>query len=186
MSYEEGRLKDLLSSMLLAATSACAAAARRLRGHYWRLVLGSYGKGTVICENVRIGNPQNVHCASNVIVGDHAVLQACNDASIYLGNWVHLSYGACILTGGLELDSGVPRRDHVSASVRVDDYVWVGCRAIILPGVHVGQGAVIAAGAVVTCDVKAFSLVAGIPARLVRQLSDDGVSKSVDCLSRKL
>lgn len=56
-----------------------------------------------------------------------------------------------------------------SAPVTIGDRVWIGCRATVLKGVTVGDGAVVAAGAVVTSDVPARSLVAGNPARVVRQ-----------------
>jgi acetyltransferase-like isoleucine patch superfamily enzyme len=57
------------------------------------------------------------------------------------------------------------------ATVEIGDHVWIGARATILPGVTIGSGAVIAAGAVVTHDVPSGTLVAGVPARPVRQVS---------------
>lgn len=55
--------------------------------------------------------------------------------------------------------------------VIIEDDVWLGTRAIVLPGVHIGRGAVVGAGSVVTDDVPAWSVVAGNPARVVRQLT---------------
>jgi len=55
-----------------------------------------------------------------------------------------------------------------SAPVCIGDDVWIGARAVILPGVNIGRGAVIGAGAVVTRNVAANSVVAGVPARLLR------------------
>ena len=60
-----------------------------------------------------------------------------------------------------------PLFPEVLAPVTVCDYAWVGSRAMILPGVTVGEGAVVAAGAVVTRDVAPYSVVAGVPARPV-------------------
>ena len=61
------------------------------------------------------------------------------------------------------------RQEAVSrGDIRVDDDVWIGFRALILSGVHIGQGAVIAAGAVVTRDVPPYAVAAGVPARIVR------------------
>ena len=54
--------------------------------------------------------------------------------------------------------------------VLIGNNVWVGCRAIILKGVTIGEGAVVAAGAVVTKDVPPFTLVAGNPARVIREV----------------
>ena len=57
------------------------------------------------------------------------------------------------------------------APVRIDAHAWIGCNAIILKGVHIGEGAVVAAGAVVTRDVPPHAVAAGNPARIIRQLS---------------
>jgi acetyltransferase-like isoleucine patch superfamily enzyme len=56
-----------------------------------------------------------------------------------------------------------------SKDIYIDDYVWIGARATILPGVRLGRGAVICAGAVVTKDVEDFAVVAGIPAVKIRE-----------------
>lgn len=58
--------------------------------------------------------------------------------------------------------------DLVSAGVRIGDDVWIGAHAVILPGVQIGTGAVVAAGAVVTRDVPEYAIVAGVPAKIIR------------------
>ena len=58
---------------------------------------------------------------------------------------------------------------EISAEIRIGDHVWIGTRALILKGVTIGDGAVIAAGAVVTKDVPPRSIVAGVPARVIRE-----------------
>lgn len=98
----------------------------------------------------------NCHLASNAVIGDN-VLFASEVA----------------LVGGDHKFDGVfgPIRDagpDVQKTTRVSDNVWVGHRAIILHGVSIGEGAVIAAGAVVTKDVPAHAIVAGNPAKLIR------------------
>jgi maltose O-acetyltransferase len=50
----------------------------------------------------------------------------------------------------------------------IEDDVWIGARAILLPGIRIGRGAIIGAGAVITKDVESFAIVAGNPARLIR------------------
>jgi len=70
------------------------------------------------------------------------------------------------------LESGHPRDVLLSPRpVRIEDDAWIGCSVVILPGVTVGRGAIIGAGSVVTTDVPPFSLAAGNPARVVRDLS---------------
>src|SRR4051812_40687655 len=67
-------------------------------------------------------------------------------------------------------------RDHTqqgrSAPIRIDDNVWLGTRAIVLKGVHIGQGSVIGAGSVVTTDIPPNSLAFGVPAKVVRRLDE--------------
>ena len=55
--------------------------------------------------------------------------------------------------------------------VIIEDNVWIGEKASIMPGVHIGKGAVIAANSVVTHDVPAYSMVAGVPARIIKQIT---------------
>jgi acetyltransferase-like isoleucine patch superfamily enzyme len=63
----------------------------------------------------------------------------------------------------------LPGKELESKPVVIDDDVWIGCRAIILKGVHIGRGAIVAAGAVVTKDVPAYALVGGVPAKILTQ-----------------
>jgi acetyltransferase-like isoleucine patch superfamily enzyme len=75
------------------------------------------------------------------------------------------------------LESGHPPDARFSPQpVRIDDDAWIGCSVVILPGVTVGRGAIVGAGSVVTSDVPPFSLVAGNPARVVRDLRVGGES----------
>ncbi|PIX73806.1 acyltransferase, partial [Candidatus Roizmanbacteria bacterium CG_4_10_14_3_um_filter_33_21] len=73
-----------------------------------------------------------------------------------------------------EHDINSPAFSAINAPVEIEDYVFIGPRAIILPGVTIGQGAIIAAGAVVTKLVPPFTIVAGVPARVIgeRQIKD--------------
>lgn len=67
-------------------------------------------------------------------------------------------------------------RGYDSAPVIIEDNVWIGAHAVILKGVHIGRGAVIAAGAVVTKDVPAYALAGGVPARVIKQLDAEGAN----------
>jgi len=67
-------------------------------------------------------------------------------------------------------DPYIRSRRPSGAAVQIDDDVWLGTRSMVLKGVHIGRGAVVAAGAIVTANVPAFAVVAGIPARVVNHL----------------
>jgi maltose O-acetyltransferase len=91
--------------------------------------------------------------------------QACIDlrGGVEIGADVSISPDVMILTAGHDLND--PRFRYVSDRVVIEDHVWIGSRATIMPGVTVGRGAVVAAGAVVTRDVEPLTVVGGVPAR---------------------
>ena len=86
-----------------------------------------------------------------------------NRGGISLGQHVSISAGVCLLTA--DHDPKAPDFATRERPVRLEDYVFVGTRALILPGVTIRRGAVVAAGAVVTKDVPELTIVAGNPAR---------------------
>ena len=67
----------------------------------------------------------------------------------------------------LQHDYKLPGFENAGAPVIVEDYVWLSTRSILLPGIRIGKGAIVAAGSVVTKDVPAFAVVAGIPAKQI-------------------
>jgi len=92
---------------------------------------------------------------------------------VRIGDRVNIGHDVCLLT--VHHGIGPDSRRAGSSECRpivVEDGVWIASRATVLPGVRVGAGAVIAAGAVVTCDVPPGVLVAGVPARVVRDLGE--------------
>ncbi|MFD0750772.1 acyltransferase [Mucilaginibacter calamicampi] len=94
-----------------------------------------------------------------------------NKAGIHIGENVSISQEVMILSADHDPDS--PTFAARDLAVYIDDYVFIGSRAIIMPGVTVGKGAVVAAGAVVTRSVEPYTIVAGVPARLVRHRSQN-------------
>jgi maltose O-acetyltransferase len=95
------------------------------------------------------------------------------DAAITIGRNVAISPGASLFTGSHALGFGSRRMSpRVTAKpIVVEDGAWIGMKALVLPGVRLGRGCVISAGAVVTSDVAANTLVAGNPATLVKELA---------------
>lgn len=88
---------------------------------------------------------------------------------IKIGNNVSVSHRVNLITGSHDIDS--PHFTGRFAPIFLDDYVWLGVGCTILQGVHVGEGAVVAAGAVVTKDVAPYTIVAGIPAKEIGKRS---------------
>lgn len=109
-------------------------------------------------------------CAKGLTVGEGSTINSkCrldNRGGIQIGEKVSISQEVIVLTADHDLNS--PDFEGRSREVVIEDYVWIGTRAIILPGCTLGKGAVIAAGAVVTKDVPPYAVVAGTPARVVK------------------
>src|SRR6185369_10201510 len=88
-----------------------------------------------------------------------------------IGNNVSIAGEVRIYTMEHDIDS--PDFAEIGAPVVIDDYVVIGTRVTILPGVHIGKGAVIASGAVVTKDVEPYSVVGGIPAKEIKKRKEN-------------
>ena len=92
---------------------------------------------------------------------------------ITIGNRVGISPHCMLMTGNHDTNNPYNRvGELLPGQIQIGDGVWLGTRCTILPGVTIGEGAVVAAGAVVTKDVEPNALVAGVPARVVRYLQN--------------
>ena len=92
-----------------------------------------------------------------------------------LGEYVGWGPGAKVLGSehsGEPVDVPIIQTDLVIKPVRVGDGADIGVNAVLLPGVHIGTGAIVGAGSIVTKDVKPYAIVAGVPAKFLRSRSD--------------
>lgn len=120
--------------------------------------------------------PSHIHCGHHVHIGPHASFMA-SIAHIYIGNYVTFGPFVTIRGGNHRIDmigkhiyeiGSAEKLPENDGDVMIEDGVWVGCNAIILKGVTIGRGAVVAAGAVVTKDVPPYAIVGGNPAKVIR------------------
>lgn len=145
---------------------------RRLRTFYYSMVMRSMGKDCQICDGVLITNPLQTKLGDKVVVNDAVIIQSCEGAEIEIGDDVTLSYGVKIITGGLVLsEKGAVQQQHEVKPITIGDKVWIGANAIVLPGVSIGVGSIVAAGSIVNKDVDSYTVVAGSPAKRIRQLN---------------
>jgi acetyltransferase-like isoleucine patch superfamily enzyme len=103
-----------------------------------------------------------------VWIGPHAYLDA---RALEIGDYVGWGPGAKVLGSahtGEPIDVPIIQTDLVEQPIRVEAWADIGVNAVLLPGVTVGRGAIVGAGAVVTRDVAPFSIVAGVPAVFLR------------------
>lgn len=131
---------------------------RRFVYRFWGVRIGS---GSTIHTGAVFYYPRNIKIGEDTIIGEQAVLDG-RDKLIF-GNHVDVATGVMFYNG--EHDINDEKFGAVYAPVVIEDYVFIGPRAIILPGVTVHKGAVVAAGAVVTKDVEEFKIVGGVPAK---------------------
>lgn len=123
----------------------------------------SLGHGAVIKPHVRIKYPWRLRLGNHCWIGEDAWID--NLADVEIGNDVCLSQGVYLCTGSH--DHRQPAFDLITRPIVIEDQVWVAARALVLPGVRIGRGAVIAAGTVVTDDVAPAAIMGGCPASVI-------------------
>ena len=137
---------------------------RTLRMAWLRAWLGACGAGTSVQMSCRFLNGHRVHFGERNAINFGCLFDG-RRYEIRTGNDVSIGPEASILTLGHDVNS--PDFADSGGTVTIGDHVWIAYRAIVLPGVKIGDGAVIAAGAVVTRDVDPFTIVAGAPAKKI-------------------
>ena len=141
---------------------------RVLRHTFLRGWLGAFGAGCGVQRGCKFLNGRKVYLGRRVVVNFGCMFDG-RIYPIHVGDDVSIGPEAVILTLGHDPQSST--FENKGGPVRIGDRVWIAYRAMILPEVEIGEGAVIAAGAVVTRDVPAFAIVAGSPAKVVGERS---------------
>lgn len=140
------------------------APSRTIRNAYLNRYLGKMGKGTSVQMNCRFLNGRKVFLGNRNVINFGCLFDG-RHYEIKTGTDVSIGPEATILTLGHDPQSA--EFGNKGGPVIIANHVWIAYRAIILPGVTIGEGAVVAAGAVVTKDVEPYTIVAGSPARKV-------------------
>ncbi len=127
-------------------------------------------KGSTLHMGCKFFEPRGISIGKDTIVGDRVFLDG--RASLKIGDHVDIASEVMIYNSEHDLED--PTFSAVEETVEIGDYVFIGPRSIILPGVKIGKGAIISAGAVVTKDVEQFAIVGGVPARKIgeRKIKD--------------
>jgi len=166
----------------------------RMRRAVWRALTRRFGHGIRIGRGALATHPETFEIGDGVFIGEHAFIQGRFDGRCLIGDhtWIGpQSYvdardlvieeyvgwgpGAKVLGSrhtGVPLDVPVIQTDLEIEPVRICAWADIGVNAVVLPGVTIGRGAIVGAGSVVTTDVEPFSIVAGVPARLVRRRNE--------------
>ena len=129
--------------------------------------------GTDVPESVGMFPPFYTDFGKNTIVGERTFINAgCkfqDQGGIYIGNDCLLGHNATLCTINHAQDPD-RRGDMEFHPIHIEDKVWLGANVTILPGVTIGEGAIVAAGAVVTKDVPPRTIVGGIPAKVIKKI----------------
>jgi acetyltransferase-like isoleucine patch superfamily enzyme len=134
-----------------------------LRKQLYKLLGLRIGKHSTIYGGAEIRHVHRIKIGNNSIIGHNAILDG--RGGLEIGNNVSLGTGVWIWTAQHDIND--PYFNIITGKVIIEDYAWIAVRAIILPNVTVGKGAVVGAGAVVTKNVEPYSVVAGVPAKKI-------------------
>lgn len=143
----------------------------KLRTWYFGRLLGRLGKRVKIYPQTIFLHPENIYINDDVSVSPGVYFGASIKATITIGERCAIASGTRFVTPTHDLNILPVNSVGYNKSIKIGSDVWIGTGAIILPGVSIGDGSVIAAGAVVVGDVPADMLYGGVPARLIKSLA---------------
>lgn len=133
------------------------------RRFFYRLAGIKIGKGSAIHMQARFYDPRNITIGEDSIIGEGVVL----DGRDLLTIGSHVDIASEVMIYNSEHNVNDESFVATNAPVKIEDYVFIGPRVIILAGVTVGRGAIVGAGAVVTKDVPPYAIVGGVPAKII-------------------
>jgi len=133
------------------------------RRFFYRLAGIKIGKGSTIHTKARFYDPRNISIGVDSIIGEGVVLDGRD--KLLIGS--HVDIATDVMIYNSQHDVNQEYFAATNAPVKIEDYVFIGPRVIILAGVTIGRGAIIGAGAVVTKDVPPYAIVGGVPAKII-------------------
>jgi galactoside O-acetyltransferase len=166
--YKAGSVKWHVEQQRLSAM-ASAGSGPKLRAVFYESTLPKCGKDLYVHSGVIFYFPYNISIGDNVYFNRNVFITA-RDA-VEIGDNVLIGPNVVINTGNHTFtDPNIPivQQGHTSERIVIEDDVWIASNVIILKGVRIGKGSVLAAGCVVTKDVEPYTVVAGVPAKKIK------------------
>lgn len=164
--FKRGGLPAFFQFPFLLLQSLLHAGAFRMIRHA-RIALVKKGKGSRIYSSVFVKEARNIEIGQNVFVNHGCLLWSGPRSRILIGDDVLFGPGVSLIASnhGLEKSGLVRLNPWVDADIKIGKDVWLGANSIVLAGVEIGEGAILAAGAVVNKNVAPYSIVGGVPAK---------------------
>jgi len=157
-------------SALLKVLNALIFGIGKLRARFYGAVfMQKVGQNTIIMGGFVVRGPKGISIGDNTLINYRCSLDG--SGGLKIGRDVMIGQGVIIFSAGHKfdrLDIPMIQQGYVLRKVVINDDVWIGSNAIILPGVTIGKGAIIGAGAVVTKNVEPYAIVAGVPAKKIK------------------
>lgn len=138
---------------------------RRWRNVVLRAFGAKIGEHCVFASSSKIWAPWNLTVGHYVAFGDH--VECYNVAKVTIGSMVTVSQDAYLCTASHDISSKI--KPLTTKPITISDYAWICAKAIVMPGINVGEGAVVAAGSVVVKDVPTWDVVGGNPAKFIKK-----------------
>jgi acetyltransferase-like isoleucine patch superfamily enzyme len=141
-----------------------------VKSNYLRIQGSKVGKKVTFYPGIKINPCMNINIGNHVDLAWNVIITT--GGGVDIGDRSLIGYGTMILSGNHVIPNNHGRifgAGHITKKVVIGSDVWIGCNCSILPGVTIGEGAVVAAGSVVTKDVPPFMIVAGVPAKIIKE-----------------
>lgn len=133
------------------------------------ICMKNFSWSSAIYRNVDIRSPYRISIGAYTNINKRCVIDGRGGVTI--SNNVDIAQDVCVWTEQHDYNSQIYA--SVCKPVVIDEYVWIASRATILPGIHIGKGAVVACGSIVTKDVPPYTIVAGVPAKIIGTRNKD-------------
>jgi maltose O-acetyltransferase len=152
-----------------------------VRYFYCKFLFKKLGKDVIIYDNVRLISPENIELSDEVGISNNVMLDG--RGGIKIGKYSIIGFQSVILTSthiSSNIDIPIRKQGMYKKPVLIGEDVWIGAKALIMPGVTIGKKAIVGAGAIVTKDVPQYAVVGGVPAKIIKYRNSDKKIESLN------
>jgi len=150
------------------------------RGLFWSIFLASAGKGIRIMHGCRILAPGNVKIGKNVYINHNTDIYG--QGGVEIGDYVLIGPNTNILSVNhafSDWTKPITEQGITIKKVTIEEDVWICANVTVIPGVTIGKGSIIGANALVAKDVEPYSIMGGVPAKLIKKRFPDKILKNL-------